>query len=296
MKAFFLFINIVLWLHTATAQLPKSNLMLFQLERFGDSVLLTKPQLLTQFNPRGYNSQPFFINDDELYLTVQFPWDTTQTDIYGLNLKSKEFTQITQTKESEYSAKLAPDGNSFTVVRVDATKEKAQRLWQYPLDRSNGGSAVLKNSMDIGYYQFITPQKIIAFVVEPEEKFHMSTYEIGTEFESRFSTRIGRCFQPLAGGKVAFMDKSDDETWQITSFLPSEYQFQTLANLPSTSGGEDFVFLPDGTILMGKGSEVVYYTPRTKQWKSAINLQGINIKKIERLAINSRGQLVMVIK
>ena len=296
MRAFLFVANIIFCLHAAVAQLPKSNLMLFQLERYGDSVALAKPQLLTQFNPSGYNSQPYFMTDDELYLTVQFPFDTTQTDIYALNLKTKEFTQITQTKESEYSPKRAPDGNSFTVVRVDATKEKAQRLWQYPLDRSNGGSAVLKNSTDIGYYQFITPQKLIAFVVEPQEKFHMSTYEIGTEFESRFSTRIGRCFQPLAGGKVAFMDKTDDENWQITSFLPSEYQFQTLANVSSASGGEDFVFLPDGTILMGKGSEVVYYTLQTKQWKTAANLRGINIKKIERLAVNSRGQLVVVVK
>jgi hypothetical protein len=296
MRNLLLSISVLVCAQLAQAQLPKTNIMLFQTTQLGDSVSLSNAQMLTQFNPQGYNNQPFFMNDDELYISVQYPWDTTQTDIFSLNLMSKEFVQVTQTKESEYSPKLSPDGKGFTVVRVDANNKKMQRLWQYPLDRSNGGTAVLKNSTDIGYYQYITPQKLIAFVVEPEEKYHMSTYEVGTEYETRFSTRIGRCFQPLAGGKVAFMDKSDEEAWQIISFSPSDYQFQTLANIPNTSGGEDFVILPDGTILMGKNSELLYFSPRTKVWKTAANLKGINIKKIERLAINRRGQLAMVVK
>lgn len=44
---------------------------------------------LTSFNPEGYNNQPKFFSENELWLTVQSDSDTTQTDIYALNLSEK---------------------------------------------------------------------------------------------------------------------------------------------------------------------------------------------------------------
>ena len=235
------------------------------------------------------------MTDDELYMSVQFPYDTTQTDIYSLNLATKEFTQITETKESEYSPKLSPDGAGFTVVRVDANKEKAQRLWQYPLDRSGKGNALLSNT-DIGYYQFVTPKKVVAFIVEPQEKHHMSTIELGSGNESKFSMPIGRCFQNFGNGTIAYVDKSIEDAYQLMRYTPADYTFGLLVDLP-VGANEDFVFLDENIVLLAQGSRLYSYNLKTKSgWKLAIDLKSLNIKKIERLALNKKGQLAMVIK
>ncbi|MCB0575177.1 MAG: hypothetical protein KDC61_11505, partial [Saprospiraceae bacterium] len=55
------------------------------------------PRFLTSFNPKGYNNQPCFFSNTEIYLTVQNPADTSQTDIVALDLLSRTRTQVTAT-------------------------------------------------------------------------------------------------------------------------------------------------------------------------------------------------------
>ena len=68
-------------------------------------------------------TNPSFINPNELYLTVQMPEDTTQTDIYSLNLSTNTLTQVTKTVEGEFSPAYMPTSNvggaQFSAIRVE---------------------------------------------------------------------------------------------------------------------------------------------------------------------------------
>jgi hypothetical protein len=279
------------------AQLPTSNIYLFDVSKHPSGrVILSKPKFLTRFNPTGYNNQPYFMNDDELYLTVQFPWDTTQTDIYSLNLKDNTFLQVTNTKESEYSPKKVPGVPNFSVVRVDATPQKTQRLWEYPLNRSNQGVETFKNIQNVGYYNWITGSNVALFLVgENKAPNSMVLATVSTENTVSYPKPPGRTFQTLPNGQIAYISKENDDDWFIRLLNPRDYSSVQLA--PAHQNSEDFVVLADGTILMGRGSKLYQFRPKIDEnWVEATDLRRLGIRKIERLTVNNRNQLAMVVK
>ncbi len=278
----------------AQAQLPASQLFHFKIAETNGNYSLGKPSWLTQYNPTGYNNQPFFVSETELYVTVQFPWDTTQTDIYSLNLATKTFTQITNTPESEYSAKLIPETAEFSVVRVDATAEKTQRLWRFPLDRRGTGKEVFRYQQGVGYYHWLGAAKAMMFIVDKPYN-RMCITEVGTETALRFEFIPGRSFASLRDGKVACIEKPENSDWYVKAIDPKTYTSDYLVKtLPDS---EDFVVTNNGTFLMGKGPYLYQFRPnKDEDWVQIANLREFGIKKIERLALNQSGDLVMVTK
>ncbi|MEZ4891501.1 MAG: hypothetical protein R2778_00610 [Saprospiraceae bacterium] len=109
------------------------------------------PSFITAFNRSGYNNQPKFFNDYSLWLTVQNSTDTTQTDIYQLDLIKKALVRITNTPStSEYSPTPMPGGQRFSAVRVD--EDNQQRLWTFPLDGSDNGRSEFPDILNVGYH------------------------------------------------------------------------------------------------------------------------------------------------
>jgi hypothetical protein len=278
----------------AGAQLPASQLFHFKLEEANGKYTIKKARWLTQFNPTGYNNQPYFINEDEIYITVQFPWDTTQTDIYSLHLKSQVFTQITNTPESEYSPKLIPATQEFSVVRVDANKEKTQRLWRYPLDRIGLGKEVFRYQRDIGYYHWLNNNKVALFIVDKPLN-RLAITDVSSESALRFEFEPGRSFAVLSNGNIACVEKNENGDWFIKSINLSTYSSDSVVKtLPDS---EDFVLTDNGTFLMGKGPYLYQFMPnKDNDWVQIANLREYGIKKIERLALNHSGDLIMVTK
>ena len=79
----------------------------------------------------GYDNQPSFLPDGSGMLYTSNRGD--QTDIYRYDIATGMTHAVTSTSpESEYSATVIPDGNAFSVIRVEA--DSTQRLWQFNLD------------------------------------------------------------------------------------------------------------------------------------------------------------------
>ena len=274
-------------------KLPSYQLFLFDVLQGEKSYFLASPKWLNQFNPNGYNNQPYFMTDDELYVTVQMPWDTTQTDIYALNISTLTFAPVTNTPESEYSAKPVPNSNDFSVVRADTDAAKTQRLWRYPIERNGKGKEVFKYNQNVGYYHWCSPENVLMFMVGKPSNYMQST-KLGTENTVRYAYEPGRCFL-ATGNQVAYVEKANEDDWYIKKLNPetsnSEIVVQTLNH------SEDFVIMPDGTYLMGKGSGLYQFIPKKDtEWVQIAELKKYGIKKIERMALNSVGKLVMVTK
>ncbi|NJN35415.1 MAG: hypothetical protein HC817_15310 [Saprospiraceae bacterium] len=133
-------------------QLPNTHIYCFDMEKFGNQIELKNAKFLSSHNPFGYNNQPQWVNNNELYIACMTPYDTNQTELLSLSLLTNTLTQVTATRESEYSPTLVPDRRSISCIRADDTRQSTQRLWSYPLDRSNSGRDLLPLHQDVGYH------------------------------------------------------------------------------------------------------------------------------------------------
>ena len=116
--------------------LPNTNILLFDLVKASEGFSLGNPQFLTAWNRDGYNNQPAWVGDEKLLLTVGQRSDTTQTEIWELDLAARTLLQVTESVESEFSPTPMTDGRHFSSVLIEKDGAETQRLWEFPLDRS----------------------------------------------------------------------------------------------------------------------------------------------------------------
>ena len=284
---------------TVSAQkLPNTNLFVFDLEVKSDTAfLLSNPSYLSNFNPTGYNNQPHFIDEDLLYLTVQYPMDTSQTDIYALDLSEKTKTRITATTESEYSPTLIPLGSAdapayFSSIRVENDRDRTQRLWQFPLDHANNGRPVLRSVTDVGYHCWLNPREVALFIVgEPHQ---LVIANVQKQAVTQITGNIGRCIQRTAKGGLVFIQKLSAKSWLLKEITNSNYRPKLIT--AALKGSEDFVVLADGTIIAGQGSKLYKFKKsRDISWVEIADLSEYDINNITRLATNLSGTKLAIV-
>jgi hypothetical protein len=269
-----------------TAQkLEQYSIFLFDLEGTGTQTTLHQPRMLTGDNVKGYNNQPFFFGDDEIWITAQTQNDTTQTEIYALLPNSKTKIRITKTPTSEYSPTLMPNGDMWSGVVVES--DGVQRLWQFPINGSTG-QPILKDTKGVGYHAWLNEQELVLFIVgEPHTLIHMDTK---TNRKKMIASNPGRCLlvQPK-DKKIYFVAKATEQTWFIKTYEPRSNKQELLCQ--TLVGAEDFAFLPNGQVLMGKDSKLYVY--EGAQWVQIADLSELGIQKITRLATR-KNKLVLV--
>jgi len=276
-------------------KLEHHDVLLFSLNRKPDNLWHPfAPRFLTAFNPAGYNNQPQFFSPQELYLTVQLPTDTTQTDIYALHLLLNTSTRVTATATAEYSPTLMPGGRRFSAVRVEPNGD--QRLWSYPLDRSDNGQPVLPAVTTVGYHCWLRDTLLALFLVGQNDEPHALAI-VGTSEQrvQRVATSIGRALQLLPDGRLAFVQKATEQTWYIKTYDPLKKTVEVLVKTPP--GSEDFAVLSDGTLLSSTGSKLLQLAPKQQtDWLEIADLSRYGVKKISRLAVSSDGKLAVVVQ
>ncbi len=277
----------------AGQQLPPSDILLFSLNLRSDSVWHPfGPRFLTAFNPKGYNNQPQFFSPFELYLTVQEPSDTTQTDIYALDLLLNTLTRVTATRTPEYSPNRMPDGRHFSVVRVEA--DGSQRLWALPLDRRSNGYLLLPNLSNVGYHCWLRDSLIAVFLVEADNRHSLALASPSATPTRRIATHVGRCLQKVGTNQLAFVQKTSDTTSFLKRYDLHQHKAETLIAMPN--GSEDFAVLPDGSFLAGQGSRLLQFHPRRQtSWQEIAQLSAYGVQKITRIAVSPDGRLLAVV-
>ena len=279
----------------AAQRLPLTDVILFVMTAGADSLWRpTAPRFLTVFNRRGYNNQPSFFSNNDLYLTVQLPADTTQTDIYSLNLASQTLTRVTETsRTAEYSPTLMFGGQRFSAVEVG--EDGTQRLVSYPLDRSGSGRPELSKVTGIGYHCWLRDTLAALFLVGQNDAAHV-LYVAGTRGQKlqRVTANPGRCLLPIAGGKLAYVHKATEQTWYLKIYDPQKLTSENLVKMPA--GSEDFVLFPNGAYLVSSGAKLWQYQPgRQSAWQEVADLSKYGVKNISRLAVSRDGKLAVVV-
>jgi len=285
--------------NSTAQQLPNTNVYLFDLEVKADSIFLfSNAKYLTNFNAQGYNNQPNFVTNNKLYISCQFPNDTSQTDVYCLDIETREKTRVTATFESEYSPTIMPyqgEENEllhFSCVRVEADAKQSQHIWEFPLSRSNNGRALFVDFDNVGYHAWLNSNEAALFLVgDPHQLVIADKREPG---QIEVASNIGRCLQMVGRGNLAFVHMISDKTWLIKKLNRRTYHPELVtATLPES---EDFVVLPNETYLMAKGSKIYKFKKSIDiGWVEVVDLSYYNIQDISRMAINFEASKIAIV-
>lgn len=285
---FFLLIKVSL----LTVQGQQSDLYLFDFLEAAGKYELHHPRLLSGFNPDGYNNQPAFLDSYTLLLSAAPADDLTNTDVYRMDLRTRELTRITRTSDREYSPTPSRDHpQSFNCVVVEVANDDKQILWQYPLDRSDGGKPLLRNQEAIGYFRELPNDWIAIFEVGTPNKLWVINKMSG---EKKFiSNDIGRCLQVMNNGQLVYVHKFSEDYWFLKKLVPETFTTEIIKK--TIPQAEDFVLLGDDSILMGQGSKLyVLDQLGANQWAEVDDLKKYSISNITRLAFNGINQLIVI--
>ncbi|MES2130307.1 MAG: hypothetical protein V4463_23810 [Pseudomonadota bacterium] len=236
---------------------PQSNIFLADL----DLAAGTARQVRNITPHAGYNNQPAFHNGTVLFVSDR----SGSTDIYRYDVASATTTQVTATEAAEFSPTPLADGSGFTVTRVadPALKGEAytesQQLWRYTVD-GKPAAAVLPTGR-VGYHAWLDAGHVALFLVGNDERKQPHTLvlaDLAKGSAALLSSAPGRSLGRTPDGqRVSFVDKSDPAHWVIKAMTAGDRLPTVLVATPAAEKeadrSEDYCWLPDGSLMMGKG-------------------------------------------
>ena len=262
---------------------PSTDIFIVEVER---GLKLGAPRNITQRD--GYDNQPEFINGGKTLLYTSIREDG-QADIYSYELDQRTTARLTNTSESEYSPTLTPDGKYFSVIRVEA--DKSQRLWKFPL----GGGApvlVLEAIKPVGYHLWLNQQSLLVFILGRPNTLQI--VDTRTQKAEVLASDVGRCFRHIPGGRlISFVHKVSNQEWWLKSLDAQTHEVKPL--IKTLPGSEDYVWLTDGSALMGKDSKLFKWKPGESDWQEAADLSRSGLKSITRMAISPKGDRLAIV-
>lgn len=264
------------------SQLPKTDVYL--LECNADDVI--KISFLNGFNKSGYNDQPTFKDNNNLFLVSNIN-DADQTDILLLNLTSGRLKRLTNTSLSEFSPRLHRN-TDFSVVKV--LENGKQVIWEYPLSLEDVGATLLSIDINIGYYQHLPNFKMALYGINEDGSTTLEIADLRRNTHKTISSDISRCLVQSAGGNLLFIKKGD--SFFIKKYNPRNGQISIEANMMHKV--EDFM-LYKNHLIYGFKSIMYIYDYNTEKWVEWIDLKSLGITNITRM-ISKGNKIVLVNK
>ncbi|HAS44947.1 MAG TPA: hypothetical protein DCS93_30985 [Microscillaceae bacterium] len=272
----------------ATAQ-PATQLYLAKIKVKSSGVKVGKVKKMSEF--KGYNNQPHFSpNGKTVYYTAN--QGGKQTDIFAYEVKSGKTKRLINTQTSEYSPTITPDGQHFSCIMVEA--DGTQRLWKFPL-KGGKPSVVLPSIKPVGYHAWVDDDALILFVLGDKNKPNTLQLASAKKDQAKMIVeRIGRCFGkvPNQAKTMSFVHKPQNGEWVIKQLNIDTRYYANIT--PTLKGSEDYVWTKNGGIIMGQGTKLFLWK-QGQQWKEIADLSSNGIKKITRLAINPKNNLLVIV-
>ena len=268
------------------AQLPETDIFISQVTKRDGKLIFSTPDNITR--RIGYDNQPFFMPDGKSLLYVAVP-DTTQADIYKYDFVSKKSAAVTNTKESEYSPMLGPDGKNISIVRVDT--DNGQRFYNLPINKVTFAEHI-SGTDSIGYYCWLSDTSLAMFILG--NAMTLQVLNTGTGMRTLIASDIGR-FMKLSNDKKSlyFVIKQNETDWGIFEMnLLNGDKKRVVSTLP---GSEDFAIMPDGTFLMGnKGKLFQYDLSSGSDWKEIADFSSA-LGDFYRISVNANGDRIAMV-
>ena len=269
----------------AQTPMPNTDIYVLSLKVEGSKYTLGKPENITK--REGYDNQPAFTADGgKLYFTSIR--EKKNADVYLYDFKTKLTKQITNTPEDEYSPTPMPDGKYFSTVRVE--KDSTQRLWKFPIA---GGTPelIFKDVRRIGYHCWAENTLAGLWILGDSMKIG----DIRMGMALFVDTGIGRCIQSIPNDRaLSYVKKNSKDNWVIMRFGLGAAKKSAIVK--TLTGSEDYVWTPDGTILMGNEGKLYKFNSRKdKDWVMIMDFKGTELENFYRISISPTGDKLALV-
>jgi hypothetical protein len=268
---------------------PANDIFLVEMASAKGQLKVGEPRRITTWE--GYNNQPMFLKDARSLLYTSIRADR-QADIYRYDLRDGQTVRVTETtKTSEYSPTPAPDGKSFSVIRVE--EDGTQRLWMFPLAGGAEPTLILEKIKPVGYHVWIDGQTLMLFILG--EPVTLQLVDRKTQQAEIIATNIGRSLHRIPRQrKVSFVRKLSEQQWMIQAFDTETHAISSL--IKTLPGSEDYSWTPQGALLMASGSKLFKWNPsKDAGWQEVADFAGAGLKTITRLAVSPKGDRLALV-
>ena len=227
----------------------------------------------------GYDNQPFFLPDGSAFLYTSIDANG-QADVWRHEFDRGRSYRVTRTEESEFSPTPHADG-TFTVIRVEA--DGRQRLWRFENDGANP-QLLLPDVEPVGYQAWADEHQVAMFILgEPPT---LASADVRTGETRSLLSSIGRALHRVPGKRtISVVHKAAENDWQIVEVDLASGDVSELA--PLLRPAEDYAWLPDGQLIMGRGSKLYLRRPgEDREWREFADFSGHGITQITRIAVS----------
>jgi len=229
----------------------------------------------------GYDNQPAFTTKGDAVLYTVIGADGA-SDIWRFPLPPGKARQVTATKESEYSATVTPDGQWFSVIRVEA--DSTQRLWKFPLSGDGAPILVLEKIKPVGYHLWAGAHTLVLFVLGNPATLQIADDRTGTG--DIVARGIGRALAKVPGrDAVTFLQLNTDSASWISELDVTSRTIRRLAAAPE--GADYHVWTPGGVLLTASGSRILAWVDG--RWDVVADFGRYGVRGLSRLAVSPRG-------
>lgn len=253
--------------------------------KFGPTGPLVGPARNVSENPGRYDNQPFFGSDGRTMLFTSNR-DGKQTDIYFLELPTRQMRQFTHTPESEYSPTVMPDDAGVSAIRVEA--DGTQRVWKF----GEGGAdaaVVLRDVKPAGYHAWIDSGRMAVFVLGTPNT--LQVVDVGSGKAETVASDIGRALLRRPTGTISFVQREGDG-WMVKEYDPASRAVRPLVAALEGSVERDAAWGPDGTLFMARGGEVYGWRPGQEGFRL---VGDPGVRGISRLAVSRDGRWMALV-
>lgn len=239
----------------------------------------------------GYDNQPFFLPDGRAFLYTSIREDS-QADIYRYDIARRTSVRLTTTRESEYSPTPLPDGNGFSVVRVEA--DSTQRLWAFDADGTRP-RLVLDSIKPVGYHAWGDAHTLVLFVLGTPPTLQIADARTPGARGEIVAQNIGRSLQRVPGSSaIAFVQRDSVAGNWIKEVTP---QTKVVTPLVRALDGTDFfTWTPGGIALAARGTKLYQWNPqRGQEWEEVADFAAAGLTNVTRLAVSPTGDRLAIV-
>lgn len=264
---------------------PSTDIYLLELKERKGKISLSKAKNIT--NRKGYDNQPSFFNNDYILYSSH---RQEQNDIMLYDIYEDTHTNLSDSKDSEYSPTPIPAYNSYAVVRVE--KDGSQRLWMYHMDDKRQPQVIFEKIMPVGYFA-IQDKDVLMFVLgNPATLVLANMEEVNDDI---INSNIGRTIRSIPGtNEFTFERTEEDGSVIIYRLERQKNEFSEVIKKPVGAG--DWTISPEATYYTSIGTKIMAYHPdHHSEWIEITDLGSEASAGITRMAINQENDKLAVV-
>ncbi len=287
MKRLFVGIPMLIYccLSFAQAPPPDTDIFVFDMKEKKGKITLSKGKNVT--DRKGYDNQPTFFNNDYILYSAHLDG---QNDIMIVDLYDNKVTNLTNTKESEYSPFPMERYNSFATVRVE--ESGAQRLWMFPMQGKSNPTLIFEKIAPVGYFAWNMDQILMFVLGQPASLVLANPNEVDDKI---ITSNIGRTIKTVPNS-ANFTFERREENGDIMIHVLNTANNELIPVIKKPSGASDWAITQEGTYITSVGSKLMSYNPKKdKDWSEIMDLGEMGAKGITRMAVNGNNKRLALV-